>query len=138
MDTADLVTAKLAIAVGSCPSKSPEGTSTRTIVTLRCGANLHGSRTFARGGDVNHGELWTSEQVRVHLGYTTTAAARRWIAAQGLVAVRRDLSTGAKLYDSDAVKAAPRPGPGRPRQRGPGGAADGPATDGPATDERRP
>ena len=73
---------------------------------------------------MEHGELWTSKQVRVHLGYTTTSAARRWIAVQGLIAVRRDLSTGAKLYDADAVRAAPRPGPGRPRGRGPEDARD--------------
>ena len=80
---------------------------------------------------MGHGELWNSEQVRVHLGYTTTSAARRWIAAQGLVAVRRDLSTGAKLYDADAVRAAPRPGPGRPRGRGTDGSR------GDAADEER-
>lgn len=73
-------------------------------------------------------ELWTTVRIAEHLGHTSTASTRRWLAQHGITARSRDVASGAKLYAADEVLAVVKRKPGRPRT---GSAPDGDERDNP-------
>ncbi len=57
--------------------------------------------------------LWTTAQVAEHYRLASRAVARSMLARANVEAVGRDVTTGAKLYDPEHIRAAVKSRPGR-------------------------